>query len=135
MSHVINPLTGRKIKVDGPTYIKLGMSGSRTRGWREASPKRGKEREALKKKCGDTCFLLPEKNKFPICRPNSCEPDCRGILSAKIRARQYKYDRVATIAERMENEFCKPKSPRKLLLKCCGKPKSPRKLLLKCCGN
>jgi hypothetical protein len=110
MSYVINPLTGRKIKVGGPTYIKMGMNdgrGSKTRGWREASPKRGAEREALKKKCGDTCFLLPSQNKFPICRPDSCVPDCRGILSAKIRARQYKYEHVANIAQQLENKFCK----------------------------
>jgi hypothetical protein len=110
MSYVINPLTGRKIKVGGSTYVKLGMTdgrGSRTRGWREASPKRGEERETLKKKCGDKCFLLPEKNKFPICRPDSCVPDCRGILSAKIRAKQYKYENVANIAESLKNKLCK----------------------------
>jgi hypothetical protein len=110
MSYVINPLTGRKIKVGGSTYVKLGMTdgrGSRTRGWREDSPKRGEERETLKKKCGDTCFLLPEKNKFPICRPDSCVPDCRGILSAEIRAKQYKYENVANIAESLKNKLCK----------------------------
>ena len=105
MSYVINPLSGRKIKVGGPTYVKLGMV--KTSGWREASPKRGKEREELKKKCGNSCFLLPSQNKFPICRPDSCIPDCRGILSAKIRARQYKYENIANIAQKLQNKLCK----------------------------
>ena len=104
MSYMINPETGRKIKVGGPTYIKLGMTG--TRGWREASPKRGKEREELKKKCGEKCFLLPQQNKFPICRPDSCVPDCRGILSAKIRARQYNYENIAIMAQQLQNKLC-----------------------------
>ena len=119
MSYVINPLTGRKIKVGGPTYVKLGMTdgrGSRTRGWREASPKGGEQREALKKKCGDTCFLLPEKNKFPICRPDSCVPDCRGILSAKIRARQYGYEDVVVKAQKLQDTLCEP--VRKLKMNC-----------------
>lgn len=119
MAHFINPITGRKIKVGGKTYVQLLKNvngegspresptrGSPTRGWHDDSPKHGEERITLKKKCGNRCFLLPEQNKFPICRPDSCEPDCRGILSAKIRARQYKYVTVAKAAQELQTKLC-----------------------------
>ena len=84
---------------------KLTFKMSPTKGWKDAAPKRGKEREELKQKCGPKCFLLPEKNKFPICS-HTCTPDCRGIISAKIRARQYKYENVATLAQKLQDKLC-----------------------------
>lgn len=61
--------------------------GSRTRGWIISSPKRGKQRHSLKKR-HPNCFLIPSKEKFPICDMNG-KVDCRGITSAKIRASQW----------------------------------------------
>ena len=111
---VINPNTGRKIKVGGKTYNQVfGKSerkpsgrGSATRGWKEDAPKRGKEREELLSKCGDGCFLLPSELKFPICAACKmgkcdCTPDRRGVISARIRASQYGYSDVAARAKRM----------------------------------
>lgn len=134
-AYTTNPLTGNLIKVGGPVYKKLmrgkatkGMLlnfkskakkrsvkrslkrsvglGGRTRGWKVASPARGRERSAMKKKCGSKCFLSPPKNGYPICARNTCKPDCRGIISAKVRAGQYKETTVMELARRMERKFC-----------------------------
>lgn len=80
--------------------------GSRTRGWREASPARGRERSVMKQRCGSKCFLSPAKNKYPICRRNTCKPDCRGIISAKVRAGQYKETSVMALAKKLEKLYC-----------------------------
>lgn len=80
--------------------------GGRTRGWREASPKRGVERSAMKKKCGSKCFLSPKNNGYPICAVNTCKPDCRGIISAKVRSAQFKDKSVLALAKKMEKRFC-----------------------------
>ena len=66
--------------------------------------RRGKE--ALKGKCGDKAFLMPEELKFPIVSPFSkdCEPDCKMIHAAYTRARQWKYDKVAEEAEKLYKE-------------------------------
>ena len=165
-THVINPLTGRKIKRGGQTHQKLKRQGirvrnlrnykplkaakprslkktiastppsrkakiarakkqlsrvgekrgARTRGWAIAAPQKGKERRELYQRCGQSCFL-GENQSFPICAAlretdtkgrftrNPCRPDCRGITSAKSRARQYKYDRIAKRASRLEGRY------------------------------
>ncbi len=119
-SKVINPYTGRQIKVGGPTYRKLKNkelwpshlkeiesmevyqppNGDHpTGGWSDDAPKRGTERHLLKEQCGDKCFLLPQTESFPICPKCRngrciCQLDCRGLRSAKIRAHQYHYDKL-----------------------------------------
>ena len=84
--------------------------GSRTRGWAAMSPQRGRERNELLSTCGERCFLLPKEKKFPVCSAlrvgEGCKFNCKGILSAKIRARQYKYNDVATLAEELEKLHC-----------------------------
>ena len=87
--------------------------GIKTRGWRARSPTRGKERHQLKEECGDACFLLPEKEKFPICASprmtggvSRCEIDCGGVQSALVRANQWGYNEVAAKAEKLL-ERCK----------------------------
>ena len=77
---------------------------SPTKGWTKASPKKGTKRELLLKKCGKKCFLRPSNLGFPICLPfnnkNNCKKDCRGLLAAKIRARQWKYNKIANKAHK-----------------------------------
>src|SRR5581483_10599205 len=84
--------------------------GSPTRGWRAASPQRGRERHELLNKCGNKCFLLPEEEKFPICAKlesgNDCQIDCRGVQAAYNRARQYKYQEVANKAGQILEKDC-----------------------------
>ena len=80
-----------------------------TKGWAKSSPKKGKERAAMLKRCGAGCFLLPNKkspgkSKFPVCAKKSCKKDCKGVLSALMRAQQSKrmnpsYIRVAKKAK------------------------------------
>lgn len=145
MSYVLNPLTGRMVKIGGPTHRKLLQEennlkrvlrtlspsrkakksklrqiiksvkrqegrGSRTRGWSAMSPQVGRERNELMSKCGKDCFLLPSKKKFPVCPAlrvsKSCTPSCKGLLSSKIRAKQYKYDRVANLADKLLKMYC-----------------------------
>ena len=79
--------------------INFAYTGVRTAGWAAQSPRRGRERSVMSKKCGSSCFLLPSEKKFPICPKNSCKKSCKGLLSAKIRAKQYKYNKVASKAE------------------------------------
>lgn len=78
--------------------------------WSTKSPRRGVERQQLKKKCGDKCFLLPEQLKFPICN-DDCTYNCSGIVAAKVRAAQHKYDDVYRMADILIKELkCTKKS-------------------------
>jgi len=77
--------------------------GTFLRGWKEAQPGYH-ERTVMLKKCGNRCFLGPNKT-FPICRRNTCKVDRRGIEAAYIRAREYmkirgtpKYKRISAKA-------------------------------------
>lgn len=83
--------------------------GSRTRGWAAAAPQRGRERHALKEKCGDECFLMPDTESFPICAAlregRGCKVDCRGVTAAKVRASQWKYPRTAKVADELERKY------------------------------
>ena len=84
--------------------------GGRTRGWAAEAPQRGRERHALKKKCGSSCFLKPETEGFPICPAlrvtgGKCRTSCKGIISAKVRAGQWKYEDVKEAAEELERKY------------------------------
>ena len=56
-------------------------------GWAKLAPKRGTQRNKMQKKCGNTCFLGPDKS-FPICEKNTCKINIKGVWSAYLRARQ-----------------------------------------------
>lgn len=84
--------------------------GGLTKGWRSAAPKKGAERAALRRNCGSGCYLLPELLKFPVCarcrgEVCSCRPDCRGIRSAEIRAKQRGYTEVAKKAIALKKKY------------------------------
>jgi hypothetical protein len=108
--HTRQPYLQRRLKKQIELERQGRGQGSRTRGWSADAPKRGKERRLLKEKCGDECFLQPSSYGFPIC-PRclngqcSCQVDCRGLLAAKIRARQWKYENVADVAKKLEEKF------------------------------
>jgi hypothetical protein len=106
--------------------------GIKTRGWASRSPTRGAERHQLKKDCGNKCFLLPGEEKFPICQSprmtggvSNCTPDCTGIESAYIRARQYKYDDVAEKAKALLKE-CNSEGLKNFVPSPSKSPRSPR---------
>jgi hypothetical protein len=83
-------------------------SPSKTRGWKILSPQNGKQRKAIHKKCGDSAFLMPKQEKFPIVSKDTqdCKPSCQGLYSAKSRAKQWGYDDVAARAERLIKKHC-----------------------------
>lgn len=90
---------------------KKSRRKSPVRGWSKLAPKTRSARKSLYKSCGKKCFLKPNhkspgKSKFPICRKGSrnCKENCKGLLAAFIRARQFRkkvpsYNRVAKSAK------------------------------------
>jgi hypothetical protein len=76
--------------------------GSATRGWGNKSPNRKWKRREMYAKYGSRCFLSPKNLKFPICDRNGLI-DRRGVESAYVRAKQYKYADVARKANRLLN--------------------------------
>lgn len=94
--------SSRKVKKGSTkrsTRKVVSKKGSAVRGWAKRSPKLISQRRTLKSKCGSKCFLMPGKLKFPICAKHSCKKDCKGITSAYVRARQWKYPEVAKKAK------------------------------------
>ena len=69
------------------------------KGWKKEKPGYH-QRTVMMKKCGKKCFLGPNKS-FPICKKNTCKKSRKGIYAAYVRARQYKYKKIATRAKRM----------------------------------
>jgi hypothetical protein len=103
------------VKLKQQIKNKAQGRGSRTRGWRARAPQPGKPRKLLHSQCGDAAFLMPNELKFPImakCGTGAqgtckCEIDCQGVLSAYVRARQWKYTNVANAAKMLLNSKCK----------------------------
>ena len=61
--------------------------------WSEIAPKTKAQRQNLIQICGSTCFLLPDQLKFPVCTPD-CKVNCKGLIAARVRARQWNYPEV-----------------------------------------
>ena len=61
--------------------------------WSQIAPKTKAQRQQLIQICGSTCFLMPNELKFPVCTPD-CEVSCKGLIAARIRARQWNYPEV-----------------------------------------
>ena len=78
-----------------------------TEGWRELAPKRKSQRVDVINNCGPGCFLSPWTLGYPICsKKMDCVQHCSGILSAKIRASQWKHPEIATIANKLLQKKC-----------------------------
>ncbi len=100
-------------KRNKPMDMKLTKRqlASPTRGWRHQRPKSINQRRALLQKCGERCFLMPETLKFPICSEKKCKVSCKGVVSAKVRAGQWKYDDVYEKASQLIEQLkCTKKS-------------------------
>lgn len=100
------PYLKRKLK-----ELKRTKKRNYTRGWSLDAPHTKSERDTLLEECGERCFLLPEYKKFPICKKCregkcKCLIDCRGVETAKRRARQFNYDTVAKMANEIEEDVC-----------------------------
>lgn len=84
---------------------KKTLKGGSARGWRAAAPKRGKERNELKKKCGSRAFLRPADNGYPVML-DDCKYDCQGLTAAYVRARQYHDQGIADEAQALRSKYC-----------------------------
>jgi len=62
--------------------------------------RRKSTREELIEKCGDKAFLDPTNLRFPIVNPLSgkCDPDCKLVHAAYVRAKQFHYEDLAAKA-------------------------------------
>jgi hypothetical protein len=78
---------------------KKNGRGIATRGWKNEKPS-FRQRSLMLKKCGKKCFLGPDK-KFPICKKNTCKISSKGVYSAYIRAREYKYNKISKRANNL----------------------------------
>ena len=70
-------------------------------GWKNDKPGYH-QKTIMMKKCGKKCFLGPKKS-FPICTKNTCKINKKGVYSAYIRARQYKYNKISKKAKYILN--------------------------------
>lgn len=110
---------GKKIYVTNVDDIDSQMRSQAqpSSGWSAMAPKKGPERARLYEECdakGQKCFLGPNaKNPgisgFPICPacrdpnvPCSCRPNCKGIVAAYARGRQWKHVEQADKARELE---------------------------------
>lgn len=110
---------GKKIYVTNVDDIDSQMRSQAqpSSGWSAMAPKKGPERARLYEECdakGQKCFLSPNaKNPgisgFPICPacrdpnvPCSCRPNCKGIVAAYARGRQWKHVEQADKARELE---------------------------------
>lgn len=70
-------------------------------GYKKSELKLRSQRRRKLERCGKGCFLMPKEMKFPICSKNSCAVDCKALLAAKIRAKQWGYSQVGRAADRI----------------------------------
>jgi hypothetical protein len=71
------------------------------RGWAKQQPGTH-ERTLMLKRCGNRCFLGPNKS-FPICTRRTCKINRKGVYAAYVRARQWKHRNVSVKAKRLLN--------------------------------
>lgn len=88
--------TIKKLKKTVNAAVTTGVAG-----WEKNKPKLRSDRRRKLEQCGSGCFLMPKQLKFPICPKNSCAVDCKALLAAKIRARQWGYSQVGRAADRI----------------------------------
>jgi hypothetical protein len=70
-----------------------------------------KTRDEMKEKCGEKGFLDPKNEKYPIVKPgsSSCEPDCKLVHAAYVRAKQWKATDIAERAQQLYKTKCETK--------------------------
>jgi len=74
--------------------------------WGLKKPQKVGERAFIKEECGESCFLMPEFNKFPICNKTlPCTYNCRGLKGASARAGEWKYKDVLQRSKKLTEEF------------------------------
>ena len=99
--------------------------------WKDKKPHSKKQRKELMEKCGEECFLIPSRKKFPICnkitdKNSECSYNCRGLKAASSRAGEWGYKKVLKTSKRLTKELdCyKGKAEKKEIVK---KEETPKK--------
>jgi hypothetical protein len=96
----ILPYWNRKSQYGGRTRTRKNKGrGAFVRGWAKQQPGTH-ERTLIIKRCGQKCFLGPNKS-FPICTRGTCKINRKGVYAAYIRARQYKHRAVSAKARKL----------------------------------
>lgn len=74
--------------------------------WGQKKPDNMAQRRHVFSQCGDSCFLIPNDLKFPICNKIlPCTYNCRGLRAAKSRAGEWKYKKVLQRARDLSERF------------------------------
>jgi hypothetical protein len=78
--------------------------------WKDKKPHTKKERKDVMEKCGKDCFLIPSRNKFPICnkitdKNSECSYNCKGLKAASSRAGEWGYKTVLKTSKRLTKEL------------------------------
>jgi hypothetical protein len=73
--------------------------------WKDKKPKTKKERQEILKKYGESCFLIPEKLKFPICNSKDGAYNCKGLKAASSMARIWGYKNVLKKSQKIQSEL------------------------------
>lgn len=89
----ISPKKSKKNQVKRKSSPKKEKKPAEWTKWSEVAPKTKAQRQQLIQICGSTCFLIPDKLKFPVCTPD-CKVSCKGLIAARVRARQWNYPEV-----------------------------------------
>jgi len=63
--------------------LPRGQVGKNTQKWEQRKPTTKAQREQLAERCGPSCYLIPELQKYPVCAKGSCDYDCDGIRAAR----------------------------------------------------
>lgn len=106
----------RRSKSKTRVYNKDAKDG--VRGWEKVKPHSVSDRRKIMYVCGPNCFGDPKNLKYPVCpvhinKKSECGPDCKGLLAAYIRSRQWKRrsisKKVKKSAERLGCQWTKGK--------------------------
>ena len=75
---------------------------STTTSWKDKAPMKKSERQTVRKTCGESCFLLPDELKFPVCNKKvpPCEYNCKGLKAASSAAARLHYPKVLQQSKR-----------------------------------
>jgi|TARA_A100001015_G_scaffold321220_1_gene450845 hypothetical protein len=86
--------------------------------WKKMKPHSKKQRQTMKKKYGNKCFIEPKNLKLPICNKKNGEIQCKGLraaqyytqihVSKKLKPRKKYLTRLKKI-KKLTKKYCKNK--------------------------
>ena len=120
----VNPKTGRPIVHGSRVFLELQAAGytpiPKTSSYRDRMPTQ--ERVRLKSKCGAACFLLPDTNRYPICK-SGCKTDCSMVADALRKSELVLATNTTTLTPRALRAHERAhKQAQRMLLECATRP-------------